>query len=74
VRTLVRSIQSSDFWDYVLARSSPTEPGTYELAYGHHRLAALHEIHGKRSTLMLDIPVRDLDDATMLKIMAGENI
>lgn len=65
---LQESIQSTGFWENIIAR--PTQDGV-ELAYGHHRLEALrrefppdHEI---------EIIVRDLTDSEMLKIMAREN-
>jgi hypothetical protein len=44
--------------------------GGYELAYGHHRLAAL-------KALKIDeiaIPVRNLSNTLMIKIMANENM
>jgi len=42
----------------------------FELAYGHHRHVALKELGIEE----VDIPIRDLDDATMLRIMANENL
>lgn len=38
--------------------------------YGHHRHVALKELGIKE----VDIPIRDLDDSTMLRIMANENL
>jgi len=73
VNGLVKSIKQTSFWDNILARESPINPKHYEIAYGHHRLVALHKVYGKDSRHEVDIPVRDLDDATMLKIMANEN-
>jgi hypothetical protein len=73
VKGLVKSIRHTTFWDNILARPDPDEKEKYQIAYGHHRLTALREIHGERSTVKVDIPVRDLDDAHMLKIMANEN-
>jgi hypothetical protein len=66
VDALVQSIKDTDFWDNLLARKAN---GVYELAYGVHRLQALK----KSGVQEIDIPVRKLDDATMLKIMAHEN-
>lgn len=70
VEALKTSIRETDFWDNVLVRRKPGAAGKYELAYGHHRLTALRELGIKE----IDIPVKDLDDATMLRIMAGENM
>ena len=41
-----------------------------EIAYGHHRLTALRELGIEE----VDIPIKDLDDRTMIKIMANENM
>jgi ParB-like chromosome segregation protein Spo0J len=67
VDALKASIRSTEFWDNLVARKNGSG---YEIAYGHHRLVALQELGVKG----VDIPVRDLDDATMLKIMANENM
>jgi ParB-like nuclease domain len=74
VKGLVKSIKDTSFWDNLLARPSRNgSSGNFEIAYGHHRLVALHELYGKTSSHKVDIPVRELDDAFMLKIMANEN-
>jgi len=44
----------------------------FELAYGHHRWVALKEVLSPEDTI--DIPVKDLDDSTIIKIMANENM
>ena len=67
VTALIQSIRDTQFWDNLLARKS--ENGAYELAYGVHRLQALK----KASVEEVDIPIRKLDDETMIKIMAHEN-
>lgn len=67
VDALVRSIKATEFWDNLLARKSGD---TFELAYGHHRYAALK----KAGVDEIDIPVRKLDDTTMVQIMALENM
>jgi hypothetical protein len=41
-----------------------------QIAYGHHRLAAIRELGIEE----VDIPVKDIDDRTMIKIMANENM
>ena len=67
VEALTISIKETSFWDNLLARK---QGNRYELAYGHHRLIALQELGIEE----IDIPVRDLDDATMIRIMASENL
>lgn len=67
---LKNSIQSTDFWDNIVARKC--EGGGIEIAYGHHRLAALNELYS--GTKEFNWIVRDLDDDEMLKIMAHENL
>ena len=67
VDALKASISSTEFWDNLLARKNGAG---YEIAYGHHRLAALQELKIDE----IDVPVRDLDDEAMLKIMANENM
>lgn len=73
VKALSRSIDDTGFWDNILARESPTEKAKYEIAYGHHRWKALHKLYGEDSRKIIDIPIKDLDDEMMLKIMANEN-
>ena len=67
VETLKASIQETTFWDNILVRQ---RNGNYELAYGHHRWIALGELGINE----IDIPVRDLSDSVMLKMMANENM
>ena len=69
VQRLAESIGQTGFWDNILARKSN---GKIQIAYGHHRLMALRKVVGQES--VVDIPVKDLDDATMLRIMANENM
>jgi hypothetical protein len=57
------------FWDNILARGFD---GRVQIAYGHHRWEALKRVMDL--TDWIDIPVKDLDDATMLKVMANENM
>jgi ParB-like chromosome segregation protein Spo0J len=66
---LVASIGQTGFWDNILARKKDDQ---IQIAYGHHRLAALRQCMKPNDTV--DIPVKPLDDATMLKIMANENM
>lgn len=69
VKSLTESIQQTGFWDNILARK---RNGKFQIAYGHHRLAALREVF--KPTDIVDIPVKELDDATMIQIMANENM
>lgn len=68
IEALKTSMRETTFWDNILAR--PTANDAYEIAYGHHRLQALQELRVE----MVDIPIRELDDATMIRIMANENM
>jgi hypothetical protein len=65
------SIGDTGFWDNILARD---HNGQIQIAYGHHRLTALREIYGEDSDFEVDIPVKDISDADMIKIMAKENM
>src|SRR5476649_782891 len=76
VEALKASIRSTGFWDNVLARKA-SEGKHYELAYGHHRLQALHELVNEKMLepdFQMELPVRPLDDGTMIQIMANENV
>ena len=70
VKRLKVSIKETSFWDNVLARPHPAKKGYFQIAYGHHRLIALRELN----ITEVDIPIRTLDDATMIRIMANENL
>jgi hypothetical protein len=67
VKALINSINETSFWDNIVCRE---RNGKYEIAYGHHRLEALRRI----GQTEVDIPVRDIDDSTMIRIMANENM
>lgn len=67
IKALKASIREKTFWDNILVRK---DKGKFQLAYGHHRWIALKELGIKD----IDVPVRDIDDATMVKIMAEENL
>jgi DNA-binding HxlR family transcriptional regulator len=69
VAILKESIRETSFWDNLVCRKSPNGKGGFEIAYGHNRLEALRQLKWGE----VDIPVRDLDNATMAKIMAREN-
>ena len=76
LEALKASIRSTGFWDNVVVRKA--EKGEhYELAYGQHRLEALKELVAEKvidADLPLELPVRKLDDASMIQIMANENM
>jgi len=67
VEALKISIGETTFWDNILTRE---RNGKYQIAYGHHRLIALRELKIKE----VDIPVKDISDADMIRIMANENM
>jgi len=67
VEQLKTSIHETSFWDNILARKTD---GHIQIAYGHHRLIALKELKIKE----VDIPIRKIDDARMIQIMANENL
>jgi len=70
VEALKISIKNTSFWDNILVRPHPTKKDKYQLAYGHHRWITIKELGIKE----VDIPVREIDDAKMVKIMAEENL
>lgn len=75
------SIESSGFWNNIEAR--PADDGKYEIAYGHHRLAALGKMwpgaeHLGNGGLLkrgakIPIMVVEMDDGAMIRRMAAEN-
>jgi ParB-like chromosome segregation protein Spo0J len=69
IEALKASIGSTGFWDNIVARNLD---GTVEIAYGHHRIVALREVLPIDAEI--ELIIRDLDDATMLRIMADENM
>jgi len=74
---LSHSIKTTDFWENIVARKvggTEDEP-VIEIAYGHHRLAALKEHLGDMAPeSSFDFIVKDLDDTAMCKIMINENM
>lgn len=69
IRSLINSIKETGFWDNILARKNN---GKIEIAYGHHRLIVLEKLF--KPDDYVDIPIKELDDSTMIRIMANENI
>ena len=72
IEALKGSIDSTGFWDNLVARPKPGNPHHAEIAYGHNRLEALDQLYGQEYEVSL--VVRDLSDELMLKIMAAENM
>lgn len=70
VEALKTSIKEKTFWDNILVRPHPNKEGKYQLAYGHHRYICLVELGIKE----IDVPIRELEDALLLQIMAEENL
>jgi hypothetical protein len=68
IDTLVESIQETGWWKNVEGRIVGDK---LQVAYGHHRLAALRIVYP--ASEMLDFIVEDLTDAQMLKRMSREN-
>jgi len=69
VEALKKSINQTGFWDNLVGRE---KNGEVQIAYGHHRLDAARQVLG--DDYQMDLNIRDLDDATMIQIMASENM
>jgi hypothetical protein len=69
VEALKKSIHLTGFWDNLVGRE---KNGEVQIAYGHHRLEAARQLLG--DNYEMDLNIRDLDDATMIQIMASENM
>lgn len=67
ILSLMDSINQTGFWDNVVVRKNAQ--GKYELAYGHHRLAAAIRAGLKEA----DFIVKELTDTMMIQIMDNEN-
>lgn len=72
ITALRASIQSTGFWDNVVARVDQDQDRRPQIAYGHHRLTALREEYPPDHEV--DLIIRDLSDEVMLKMMAAENM
>jgi ParB/RepB/Spo0J family partition protein len=69
IAELVSSINTTGFWDNVVVRRCKDQTGKFELAYGHHRLAAAIAA----GLTDADFIVKDFDDELMIKVMDNEN-
>lgn len=74
VTTLRESYKQTGVWATLVGRESQKKPGYIEIAFGYHRLAAMWEEFGKKSTKKFPIDVKKLSHAFMLKMMANENM
>jgi len=68
IELLKESIKQDGFWDNVICRKNGNG---YEIAYGHHRLEAAKQVLGLNQEI--DIPVKELSDEMMIRIMGNEN-
>jgi ParB-like nuclease domain len=71
VTALAASITANDWWENVEVRRAPDGHG-YELAYGHHRLAALRKLY--KPDDQVGVMLRELSAEQMLRRMADENL
>jgi ParB-like chromosome segregation protein Spo0J len=68
VEALLGSLDRNGFWPTLIARQVA---GRYEIAFGHHRLAAYRRKYGEKAEMPLI--VKGLTDEAMLHAMADEN-
>jgi len=72
VAELISSINTTGFWPQVIVRESPNDDGMYELAFGHHRDAALRRLYDDdHEEIFL---VGALDESEMIRVMGAENL
>jgi len=69
VEQLATQFKSRHYHNHIVGRRRPD--GKVEIAYGHHRKAALEEVHGKGHEI--EVEVSDLTDEDMIKELAGDN-
>ena len=68
---LTQSIEKTGFWDNLVARE---EDGKIQIAYGHHRIEALRLAEGFGYDFEFELPIKEIDNGTMIQIMANENM
>lgn len=71
INALINSINETGFWNNILIRRHPEKSDKFQIAYGHHRLLAIQKILGMDE--IIDVPIKDIGDENMLRIMANEN-
>jgi hypothetical protein len=69
ITKLKESIEEDGFWGGVVVRQSPSEPGAFEIAAGHHRIEAA-KLAGINSAELAVLP---LDDSGMVRVYGREN-
>jgi len=67
ITELKASINLTGFWENIVVRKN--KQGSYELAYGHHRLQAAI----RAGIVEADFIVKEFDDAKMIQVMDSEN-
>jgi len=68
---LTQSIEKTGFWDNLVAREVN---GKIEIAYGHHRIESLRVAEGFGYDFEFELPIKEIDNGTMIQIMANENM
>ncbi len=71
IMVLTKSIEKTGFWDNLVGRKVD---GEIQIAYGHHRIEALRLAKGYGYDFEFELPIKDLEDGTMIQIMANENM
>jgi hypothetical protein len=71
IENLRQSMRDTGFWKNVIVRESPTQPGKYELAYGHHRIAAGIKELGKDYEHWF--PLEHYNNYQMMQVLTNEN-
>lgn len=71
IMALTKSIEKTGFWDNLVAREID---GKIQIAYGHHRIEALRLAQGFGYDFEFDLPIKEIDNGTMIQIMANENM
>jgi len=69
VEELKKSMEETGVWVGIVARKAELN-GKYEIAFGHHRLAAMKELDVKEAP----VDVQKIDDLRMVQQMAFENM
>lgn len=71
IMALTQSIERTGFWDNLVGREVD---GKVQIAYGHHRIEALRLAEGFGYDYEFELPIKNIDDGTMIQIMANENM
>ena len=71
IMALTQSIEKTGFWDNLVGREVD---GKIQIAYGHHRIEALRLAEGFGYDFEFDLPIKEIDNGTMIQIMANENM